>query len=164
MDERNLMFRIALVPGQLALAAEQSGCRYKDGIKEVPIRFISVEDRRLAIVFCPSVADGSQQIFDLSGRYRQKPVLVELPYLERTGGFGTTSTPGMIVFKRETGIFQAVRGSDISCAEIRHTYRLSRQSSTAFAIVRVEYRRECGQDEWTTLWDAPTWSFPAKAQ
>src|SRR5882757_6747724 len=57
---------LALVPGQLAPAAEQSGCRYEDGIKEVPIHFISVEDRRLAIMYCPLVANGSQQIFDLS--------------------------------------------------------------------------------------------------
>jgi hypothetical protein len=155
---------LASVPNQLALAAEQSGCRYKEGIEQVPIRFISVEDRPLAIVFCYVAGGGSQQIFDLSGRSRQKPVLVELPVLERAGGFGTTPAPGAISFKRETGVFEAVKGSDISCGELRHTYRLSRQSSTAFALVRVEVRLECGQDEWTTLWDAPVWSFPAKAK
>jgi hypothetical protein len=156
---------LALVPSQLALAAEQSGCRYKESIGSEPIRFVSIEDRRLAIVYCVlGGASASHQIFDLSGRSRQRPVLVELPYLERAGGFGTTSWPGGIVFKRETGVFEAVRGSDISCGELRHTYRLSRESSTAFAVVRVEYRLECGGDEWLRLWDAPVWSFPAKAR
>lgn len=33
---------LALVPSQLARAAEQSGCRYKDSIGSEPIRFISL--------------------------------------------------------------------------------------------------------------------------
>src|SRR3954452_5720424 len=53
----------ALVPRQLALAAEQSACHYKDDIKELPIHFISAENRRLALVFCRFGVTGSHQIF-----------------------------------------------------------------------------------------------------
>jgi hypothetical protein len=41
----------ALVPSLLALAAEQSGCRYKEGIEAAPIHFMRIEGRRLAMVF-----------------------------------------------------------------------------------------------------------------
>jgi hypothetical protein len=43
----------ALVPSTLAVAAEQSGCRYKDYIKEYPARFIRPEGRRLATCSAP---------------------------------------------------------------------------------------------------------------
>jgi hypothetical protein len=55
----------ALVPSTLSLAAEQSGCRYQDDIKERPARFIRPEGRRLAILFCSAIGKGSQ---NLSGR------------------------------------------------------------------------------------------------
>ena len=54
----------ALVPSTLAVAAEQSGCRYKDYIKEYPARFIRPEGRRLAIMFCAAIV-GSHQVFDV---------------------------------------------------------------------------------------------------
>ena len=55
----------ALLPSTLALAAEQSGCRYKDDIKDAPVRFMRPEGRRLAIVFCSGII-GSHQVFDVS--------------------------------------------------------------------------------------------------
>jgi len=55
----------------------------------------------------------------------------------------------------------AETGSDISFARLRHTYRLDRATAT-FVIVRVEFQPHIGtKDEWTTIWDAPKWSFPA---
>jgi hypothetical protein len=55
----------ALVPSQLALAAQQSGCRYKEDIQAAPVRFMRLDGRRLAIVFCWGTT-GSHQVFDLS--------------------------------------------------------------------------------------------------
>jgi hypothetical protein len=148
----------ALVPRQLALAAAQSGCRYKDAIKEVPLRFISVEKRRLALVFCFGVV-GSHQVFDISDL--TKPKLLEFPYLVHPEGIGTTSMPGGIVWKQESGLFEAETGSDLCGSPgVRHTYRFG---SSGFVVIRVEVKPDsCGQGEWTTIWDAPRWSFPAQ--
>ena len=147
----------ALVPSTLALAAEQSGCRYKDDIKERPARFIRPEGRRLAIVFCSAIV-GSHQVFDVSNVL--KPTPVELPFLAHPDGFGTTARPGMITWEKEAKVFQAETGSDISFARLRHIYRLDRGTGS-FVIVRVEFTPHIGtKDEWTTIWDAPKWSFP----
>src|SRR3954465_9002613 len=64
----------ALVPRQLALAAEQLGCHYNGDIKELPIHFISAENRQLALVFCRSGVFGSYHVFDFSDRRRPKLV------------------------------------------------------------------------------------------
>ena len=154
-----------LVPSQLALAVEQSGCgHYELLIKEAPVRFVVLRDRRFAIVFCPvGVAFNSHQLFDLSGRSNlEKPKLVQFPVLEQPAGFGTTSTPGVITWKSETGVLVAESGSDNSLARVRHTYRPG-YLSTSFVIVCVEYRcSECGKDEWNTIWDAPHWPSKEK--
>jgi hypothetical protein len=153
----------ALLPGLLALAAEQSGCNYIDVIKEVPVRFISVDKRRLALVLCQSGINRSHQVFDLSNL--RKPKRLELPFLARPDGFGTTATPGAITWNREAGVFQAEIGTDLCpSARLRHTYRLAQiQSSASFVIIRVEVQREaCSQGEWTTIWDAPQWALPTK--
>ena len=77
----------ALLPSTLALAAEQSGCSYKDDIKNAPVRFMRPEGHRLAIVFCSGII-GSHQIFDVSNVLR--PRLLELPFLVQPEGVGTT--------------------------------------------------------------------------
>lgn len=149
----------ALLPSTLALAAEQLGCRYKDDIKTAPVRFMRPEGRRLAIVFCSGII-GSHQVFDVSNVL--KPTLVELPFLAQPDGFGTTAKPGWITWEKEARVFQAETGSDISFARLRHTYRLDRYTAS-FVIVRVEFHPDIStKDEWTTIWDAPKWSFPAK--
>jgi hypothetical protein len=123
----------ALVPSQLALAAEQSGCRYKEDIRAAPVRFMRLEGRRLAIVFCFGTI-GSHQVFDLSNL--RKPTLVELPILAQPDGFGTTARPGWITWEKETGVFQAETGSDLlPSPRVRHTYRFG---ADGFVIVRVE--------------------------
>jgi hypothetical protein len=153
----------ALVPRQLAAAAEQSGCRYKDDIKELPIHFISTEDRRLALVFCRYGVSGSHHVFDLADLRR--PEQVQLPFIAQKDGFGATYGPGLITWKRDAGIFQAETGSDM-CPnnELRHTYRLGStggwvSSAASFVIVRVEVREKpCGRNtEWTTVWEALSW-------
>lgn len=154
-----------LVPSQLALAVEQSGCRnYELLIKEAPIRFVILRERRFAIVLCSGgMASNSHQLFDLSGRSGlEKPKLVQLPFLEQPDGFGTTPTPGAITWKSETGVLVAESGSDISFARLRHTYRLGYRA-TSFVVVRVEYRcSKCGKDEWNTIWEAPHWPSKEK--
>jgi hypothetical protein len=149
------------IPSQLALAAEQSGCRYKDDIKEMPVHFISVKKQRLALVFCFGVV-GSHQVFDLSDL--RKPKLLEFPFLAQPNGFGTTPRPGAITWKSEASVFEAETGTD-TCpsSRLRHTYRFDQAlSSTAFVIVRVEVKDACDKGEWTTVWDAPLWSRSAK--
>jgi hypothetical protein len=95
---------------------------------------------------------------DWSGSW-QKPTLVELPFLAQPDGFGTTARPGWITWERETGVFQAETGLDVvGSRRIRHTYRVG---ANGFVIVRVELQQD-GVGEWTTIWDAPRWSFPAK--
>lgn len=147
----------ALVPRQLALAAEQSHCHYKGDIKELPIHFIRTENFRIALVFCRTGVTGSHRAFDL--RDSRKPTQMEFPVPSHEGGFGTTSGPGMITWKKEAGVFEAEKGSDMICTgRGRYTYRLGR-TDPSFAIIRVEIKKnECIQNEWTTIWDAPTWS------
>jgi hypothetical protein len=152
----------ALVPGQLALAAKQSGCRYEDTIKEMPVRFITVEKRRLAFVFCSGIA-GSHQVFDLSTL--RGPKLLQFPSLSQPNGFGTTATPGVITWDKEARVFQAEAGTDICpSSRVRHTYRPGQTSSgDSFVIVRVEAQEDgCGRGEWTMIWEAPLWSALAK--
>jgi hypothetical protein len=147
----------ALVPSTLAVAAEQSGCRYQDDIKERPARFIRPEGRRLAILFCASIV-GSHQVFDVSNVLRPTPV--EFPIVAHPDGFGTTARPGVITWEKEAKVFQAQRGSDTSPAGLRHIYRLDRGTGS-FVVVRVEFTPHSGvKDGWTTIWDAPIWSFP----
>ena len=147
---------LALVPNRLALAAKQSGCDYKEGIKTAPVHFIRLKDQRLAILFCFAII-GSHQVFDLSNL--QEPSLVRFPFLAQPKGFGTTARPGGITFEKETGVFMAVTGSDLlSSPLLRHTYRF--EAPRGFVVVRVEVNQD-GVGEWTTIWDAPDWPFPA---
>ena len=153
----------ALVPRQLARAAEQLGCHYKGDIKELPVHFISAEKRQLALVFCRSGVSGSHHVFDFADRRR--PKLVQLPFIAQNNGFGTTARPGLITWKRDAGVFEAVTGSDVCPnSELRHTYRLGSTEGwvsrvASFVVVRVEVRAmPCGKDsEWTTAWEAPSW-------
>jgi hypothetical protein len=146
----------ALVPAQLALAAEQSGCRFKEGIKTAPVRFMRLENRRLAIVFCPGLI-GTHQVFDLSNL--QKLTIVELPFLAQPNGFGTTARPGWITREKETEVFQAETGSDLKPSpRVRHTYRFD---ANGFVVVRVDVQ-QYGTREWTTIWDAPRWPMPGE--
>ena len=158
----------ALVPRQLALAAEQARCGYKADIKEFPVHFISAANRRLALVFCRLGVLGSHYVFDFADFRR--PKLVELPFIAENGGFGVTPWPGLMTWKRDAGVFEAVTISD-TCpnSELRHTYRLGStgglvSSAPSFAVVRVEVREKpCGRNstEWTTVWEASPW--PASA-
>jgi hypothetical protein len=147
----------ASLPSTLVLAAEEAGCRYKDDIKDAPVRFMRPEGRRIAIVFCSGTV-GSHQVFDVSNVL--KPTLIELPFLAQPDGFGTTTRPGWITWQKEAKVFQAETGSDISFARLRHIYRVDRGTGS-FVIVRVDFNSHTGgKDEWTTIWDAPRWSFP----
>ncbi len=150
----------ALLPSRLVLAAERSGCNYKEQIKEAPTRFINVRSHRFVIVFCSRIV-GSHQVFDFSNL--QHPRLVEFPFVAQPEGFGTTSDPGCITWNTETGILQAVSGSDMCPTPGgRHTYQLTAQSR-GFVLIRVETQHPgCGVGEWTTIWDAPQWSLLTK--
>lgn len=154
----------ALVPRQLVIAAEQSGCQYKGGIKELPVHFINAESRQVALVFCRMGVLGSHHVFDFADRRRPKQV--QFPFLGQKEGFGTTPRPGFITWKKDAGVFEAVSGSDMCpSSEVRHTYRLGSTEGwvsqvASFVVVRVESReKSCGRSnsEWTTVWEAPSW-------
>jgi hypothetical protein len=151
----------ALLPKRLVLAIEQSGCRYKENIAELPVHFINGKQHRLALVFCFAISSGSHQVFDLWDLRR--PQLVELPSVARSNGFTTTDRPGVITWNKESAVFQAERGSDLlPSPRLRQTYRLDETRSQAtFVITRVEVQPD-GHGEWVTIWDAPQWSVPAK--
>jgi hypothetical protein len=157
----------ASVPSSLADAAEQSGCRYKDDVKEIPIRFVSIGNYfRLAIVFCRFTVTGSHQIYDFSsGSSKQKPRVIELPVATRPEGFRSTSTPGMITWNSESGTLEAESRSDL-CSDPggRHTYRFL--DHTGFVLTRVEVTpTSCGlPSEWTTIWQSSQWSIPSDAR
>src|SRR5437868_10377801 len=53
------------VPSFLRLAAEQSGCRYKDGLKIAPVHFLRVANDQLALVPCGGSLRTTQRAFDL---------------------------------------------------------------------------------------------------
>jgi hypothetical protein len=151
----------ALLPNRLVLAIEQSGCRYKEGIAELPVHFINGKQHRFALVFCFDISSGSHQVFDLWDL--RKPQLVELPSVARPNGFTTTDRPGVITWNKESAVFQAETGSDLlPSPRLRQTYRLDEtRSRVTFVITRVEVRPD-GHGEWVTMWDAPQWSVPAK--
>jgi hypothetical protein len=148
----------ALVPRELALAIEKTGCAYGELIKERPVRFIATQSRRFAVVFCQAgTVHRSDRVFELSSR---QPTLVQFPWLEYPDGFGTTSFPGLITWDRDAKLFKAENGTDTDlCKRLRYIYRLG-YYQPSFVVMRVEYMIECGQKEWGTLWEATKWSFP----
>jgi hypothetical protein len=150
----------ALVPSRLVLAAQQSGCHYAENMPSARVRFMRLGGRRLAFVFCREGADSlSHRVFDLSNL--AKPTPVEFPVLAPPKGFGTTVSPGVITREQETGLFLAITGSDTDLRRIRHTYRFD--DYRGFVIVRVEFQQD-RISEWTALWDATSWSFPAASK
>ena len=111
---------------------------------------------------------GRPYVFDFADFRR--PKLLELPFIAQNGGFGATPRPGLIIWKRDAGVFEAVTISDVCPdSELRHAYRLDSTgavfSSPSIAIaMRVEVREKpCGRNstEWTTVWEASPW--PAAA-
>ncbi|TWC06736.1 hypothetical protein FBZ93_10123 [Bradyrhizobium macuxiense] len=154
----------ALVPRPLALAAEQSGCKYKDDIEKLPVRFMKVAGRRLVLMFCRLTVTGSHQAFDLSDVSRPKPL--EFPYIAEQG-FGTTDTPGFITWKDDAGLLQAETSSDeCPSSHLRHVYRLGVTNRESLIVVRVEVSAPaCGTGrEWTTIWEAKPWPVPSGAR
>jgi hypothetical protein len=151
----------ALMPSLLGLAAEQSGCRYKEGLTVAPVRFLSVASRRLAIVTCWGSLKSHQRVFDLSNL--QKPMEVQFPFAVPPKGFSTSAdAPGFITWERETGLFRAETTSDVAYSpRVRYTYRLD-GGLDGFVVLRVEVQRD-GVGEWATIWDAPRWSLPANS-
>lgn len=145
----------------LALAAEQSSCKYKDDIEKLPVRVMNVAGHRLALMFCRFSVTGSDRAFDLSDVSRPKPL--EFPYVAAQG-FGTTDTPGIVTWKEDTGLFQAETSSDeCPTSRVRHVYRLGMTNRESFIVVRVEVSAPaCGAGrEWTTIWEAKPWPAPA---
>jgi hypothetical protein len=144
----------ASVPKFLARFAKQSGCVYEAEIDHHPIRFMRLKGARLSIIFCRAGIEGSHQVFDLTDL--QKPKVLQFPFLAIPSGFGTTDSPGGIDYQRDKDVFQAERGSDTNPAVVRHVYRFD---YLGFVVTRIELKKGYGA-EWTTIWEAPPWSFP----
>lgn len=148
------------LPGSLRLAAEHFGCRYKEGIGVVPVRFVRTANRRVAIVTCWGPLKSHQRVFDLSDL--QRPVELQFPIAVPPVGFGASSAaPGFVTWEKETGLFRTETTSDVAySSRERYTYRLDGGES-GFVVLRVEVQRD-GVGEWITIWDAPRWSGLAK--
>jgi hypothetical protein len=151
---------IAKVPAQVARAAEQSGCYYKEDIKRIPMRFLLIGPRRLVLVFCSGII-GTHQAFDLSDQRRPKPI--SFPFLARDSGFGTTPRPGAISWNKDAGLFEAWTGTDMCpCWQLRHIYRLGStegwiSGAPTFVLVRVEMIASRSNGTWSTVWEAANW-------
>jgi hypothetical protein len=153
---------LAQVPVQVAQAAEQSGCNYKEDIGYDSLRFVSVGQRRFVVVPCAGTIIGTHQVFDLSDLRR--PQLMTFSFLAHDAGFGVTPRPGVIIWRRDAGVLEASTGSDIChTPALRHIYRLgitgglvSRERG--FALVRVDVTENgCADGPWSTVWEAPKW-------
>jgi hypothetical protein len=148
-----------LVPSFLRLAAEQSGCRYRDGLKVAPARFLRIANSRLALVACWGPLKTTQRAFDLSNL--QKPVVIRFPFLTYPDGIGTSdNAPGFLTRESGTEFFRAETTSDMAnTTRARYTYRFDGASN--FVVLRVEIQRG-GVGEWTEIWNAPRWSSLVK--
>ena len=152
----------AQVPAQIARAAAEAGCIYQDEVKRVPLRFINADQRRFVLVYCDGIV-GTHQVFDLSDLRRPKRVM--FPFLARDMGFGATSRPGMITWRKDVGLFEASTGTDICpSSRLRHIYRQGTtegwsSGAPSFVLVRVDVMENyCGGDgSWSTVWEAPQW-------
>ncbi|MGY4474431.1 hypothetical protein [Bradyrhizobium sp. USDA 3364] len=140
-----------LVPSFLKLAADQSSCKYKEGLKIAPVHFLRIANRRLALVTCYGPLKSTQRAFDLSNP--RKPFLVKFPLLAYPDGIGTSDdAPGFMNWDRQTSLFRAETTSDVSnVTRERYTYRFGGYD---FVLLRVEVQRD-GVGEWAPLWDAP---------
>jgi hypothetical protein len=151
---------LAQVPSSLSLAAEHSRCRYKEGIKVAPVRFLYTASRCVAIVTCWGPLKSHQQVFDLSDL--QRPKELQFPIAVYPDGFSASiAAPGFVAWERETGMFRAATTSDVAySSRTRYTYRLD-GGADGFVVLRVEVQGD-GVGEWITIWDAPRWSSLAK--
>ena len=147
----------ASMPRLLTLAVERSGCDYKEEIANQPVRFITIDRNRLAIVPCRSGVYRWHRVFDLTNL--GKPRQMEFPLLSYKGGFGTTAEPGAVAWRKDAGVFEAELGSDMCPSPaIRHTYRLDQFRGLNFVVTRVEVAVDgCGAREWKTMWEATPW-------
>lgn len=161
----------ALIPVQLVRAAEYIHCNYKDDIKELPVQLIRADSRRIALVFCRLGVSGSHRVFDFTSL--QRPTPVEFPFIAEKQGFALTPRPGLMTWKSDASVFEAVTGSDMCpSSELRHTYRLGASKgwisgAASFVVVRVEAREKpCarGSTDWTIVWEAPAWPTSADAR
>jgi hypothetical protein len=151
----------AQVPAQIARAAAEAGCNYQDGVKRVPLRFINADQRRFVLVYCDGIV-GTHQVFDLSDLRRPKRFL--FPFLARDMGLGATPRPGLISWRKDVGLFEALTGTD-TCpsSRLRHIYRQGTTEgwSTAepsFVLIRIDVMENgCGNGPWSTVWEAPQW-------
>jgi hypothetical protein len=134
-----------LVPRQLARAAEQSACHYKDGLERRPIRFLQIERRRFAIVRCFGATIARDQIFDF--RDLRRPQLLQFPIAAAERGFTVTNSPGAIVWNKDTKMFEVEKHSDMcGTPGTRHVYRLSPYES-GLSLVGIDLRKDgCAPD------------------
>ncbi len=145
------------VPSLLATAAKQSGCHYEEISKVGPLRFLSVEKRRLALMPCFGF-NGSNELFDFTDL--TKPMLLEFPVIAQPEGFGTTSWPGAITWKPETKLFEAESSTDLCpSSKVRHTYRFTDPTyRPGLIVVKVERQADrCAASPWIIVWEASRW-------
>lgn len=152
---------IAKIPVQLARASEEAGCNYKARIKEFPLHFVDVGQRRFVLVFCDAIV-GTHQAFDLSNV--RQPERVAFPFLARDMGIGTTYRPGLLTWDKAAGVFEARSGTDVCPgSQLRHVYQIGStegfvSNGSTLVLVRVDVQENaCAKGPWTAVWEAPKW-------
>jgi hypothetical protein len=134
----------------------KSRCEWKDIIKQVPLHAFQIKTHRFAMITClGSPGAGGHQLFDLEDLAR--PKFLEFPIIGYPDGFATSIRPGAMTWKPDSGLLEAVPGTDFCQGPSgRYTYRWN---GPGFAIIRVELSLEnCSpQGPWRTIWDAPNW-------
>ena len=154
---------VAQVPAQIAQAADEARCDYKLGIKDFPLHFVRAEGRRLVLAFCAGTSV-THQVFDLAELRR--PKRVSFPFLAQNVGIGATYRPGVITWRKDAGVFEALSGTDICPhSRLRHIYRLGSTEGAvsgepSFVLIRVDVMEDaCGNNDgpWSTVWEAPKW-------
>ena len=103
-----------LVPNRLAALFTESNCRWQDRLNETPLRIVTIAKHRLGFLHCHGIV-GSDEVFDLTDLRRPKPL--NFPFFARPDGFGTTTKPGSLTWKAETGVLEAFSGTDFSTAD-----------------------------------------------
>jgi hypothetical protein len=163
---RPLMMTVpTAIPRQLRTAMDRAQCKVSDPfLAKYPVMIFRPADGRrlMAVVPCFETVPSSRAfVFDNS--VEREPLPMAFPTVAPTGGFSSSTRPGLMSWDAQTRTLTAWHGSDQCPArEIRYTYRQGSGELNGFALSKVEHRRlRCTtpESDWRTLWQSPAWNL-----
>jgi hypothetical protein len=143
-------------------------CRLEDSLlHDLPIIIFQPARsyRPMALVPCSAILPYSVAFLFERG-ITNRPTLMAFPIVARTGGFTTSTMPGLLTWEPSTKTLVAFRGNDLSSGAVhRHTYRHIGNDSeglNGFALLKFEHgnRTAGGVEHWHALWEAQPWVVP----